>query len=330
MNKPEILVKSDNYTCNLHRDANGLPTAITVDTHHSRQNVIRFGMDAPDMMGFCDLSGLKRLAENNRREAVTLLGKALREHFGGKNMFVVPQSAVSLMKEAGFDTTPRYPNGKEYSMLMSADPAAIRQQLEQFPRRSLFDGKFTRGDYTLTSDPAVLSHPAMAKKLSRLYLENAEYAWRDGKKELYTARALQERIRHQQVHTCAYLDRKTRNPVACVRTYIEPGIGAYTSDLVAVKDNRKALGFHLMEAAARTVPEPERIPKLFVIAGSQKEARLYRNHLGFEPVMERTTPLPVGENIFMFGMFPQQKILLELPAKLAHFAVEHPPSSLVR
>jgi hypothetical protein len=268
--------------------------------------VIQFNTDAIDCMGFTNID-LASLSLAKKEAAIVCLVETLKTCYGGKNLFAVPAELVDLCKKYGLDTIPRVPSGNVYGRLMTTPVDQFGKNLESLIAEKKDAIAALRSEYKLV-DAKALNLEAM----SDLYIKNAEYASRADKIAGYTPTAMQHRFTNPNVYTFA-LQNKEAKTVAAMRVYIEPGVGAYVSDLVTDKEQRhKGLALLLLQEAHKVLKD--KIADGFLIAGDDSEAKFYHDALGCQSVAELTKSEPLvlaGKKVFMFALIPQQKLLKE-------------------
>jgi ribosomal protein S18 acetylase RimI-like enzyme len=277
--------------------------------------VIDFNTDAADCMGFCNIDDrLEKLEPSEQQAAIHCFVETLKQYYGGKNLLAVPLKLIEIFHKEGFRTLPETPNGSPYKRLMFVEKQDLKKNLEiisiQNKNLQLF---------TIINNKAELQKKS--NEISRLLINNADYAANEDKRKGYSGPAINSRISNENVYPFAIQDNEGRI-IAFMRVYIEPGIGAYVSDLVvSVEKQHQALGLLLMQKAFEELKD--RAENVFLIAGNDKEVEYYGKNLGCKSVFSQQEGLNLSEKkIFMFGLFPQQSLLKEF---LNDFPMPEPP-----
>jgi len=318
---PSELARSGDFFAVLFHSASGMPKSIDVRKGSAEAPLLRFDLDAVDAMGFCDASPLMALPERERAAAVSCLSQALHDHYGGKNMLAVPDELKKDFERNGFCASPRTPSGGAYGRLLVADTETTLQSVAGLDQQSppLDSG------IGVVTDKVELDK--MCEGLSELLLRSAPFAAGEkseavplgDKRPFYTPEAMRERLEPVKTHACALVDTRTGKPIAFVRCYIQPGLGAYVSDLVVDRDYRgRKLGLKVMRAAADALAGETRPAKIFVIAGDDREQAFFEQALGFRSIAASGEAVALENGgTFMFGLIPRREILLNLPEKIA-------------
>ena len=314
----KLLLEKDGFSAYLLQRDSGIPSGIAIRKTGGRGiDLLKTDFDPVDKMTFTrvDDSLISRFEKEEQSKAINCLQEALKEKFGGKNMFSVPESMVEIFKENGFDTTPKLPNGMPYKRLMVADIEKVKNGLASVKSFVSQEKRFDETRYTIITDKKQLI--AMKDDLSELLIQNAPYATGENreKEPFYSPNAMQARIEPKDVQAIAIIDNKTNKPTAFIRSYINSGVGAYVSDLVVSNEKRhQGLATQIMQEAIKLSPQTD---KVFLIAGDDKEQNFYGKRLGFKANAELEEPVDLGNNqLFMFAMFPEKEILKNLPENL--------------
>lgn len=312
----------DKFSAFAHMDENNTPIKISVfnlkDT--DGPNTIEFFTDAVDCMGFSSINNhLSDLDEKDQKFAVNCFADALVKNYGGKNFLAVPQNLQSLFEGVGFRTSPETPTGNPYQRLMFVTKAELTKR---FLTTSEKHQPANFSDYTIVSDRKFLLDDA--DKISRLLIDNATYAGNEDKRKAYSVAAIKQRIANPNVIAFALYDSKTKKPIAFLRVYNAPDIGAYASDLVVDREAQgKGISGYLMYQAYLALQH--QIDTVYLIAGDDKEALYYQEQLGCQSICSLKDGLKLANNkIFMFRLIPRQHLLNNL---LDSFPMPEPPQT---
>jgi|GEM_PF-1025167 len=309
----EVFFEDDDFTSSLKSSPQAIPQSINIAEKRNGSVVLSIDLDAVDGMSFLDASPILELPKKKQKQVVDLLGKTLKEKYGGKNMLCVPDDLVEVFTANGFDTHIKTPGGDPYSRLMVASKATLQEKMQRIS--AAYAGSDADSNLAVISDKRQLLE--MSQELSDLMIENADYASADSKRPLYTAAAMAERIDQKNVRSVAVVNPGSGKPIAFLRAYLKEGVGVYMSDFVVAEEHRKnGLGPKIMQAALDSVKDDQEIQNVFLIAGSGHKENSYNKLLGFKSVTEQAQVTKLEGGTFMSSLFPAKEILQELPNKL--------------
>ncbi len=233
-------------------------------------------MDAVDCMGFCNVG------DDVPKDAVEFFVKVLEQCYGGKNLLTVPVGLVGEFSKLGFATVS---SGNQ--RLMSVDPTGLDAKLAKAP------GEQMPVDFLLKKD--LISRVA---ELSNLFAD-APFAAGD-KGPLYCEKAMQWRISNDKVYVVAAAVRN--EIIGFMRVYKEKGF-VYVSDWV-VKNGFRTNGVakQMLHKAYQDLKEQlPSLEKIFLIAGSDDDVRLYQDKFGGD----RNLGELLDHRVFMYRFIPQ-------------------------
>lgn len=298
------------------------PVKIQVCKINTEEPIIEFKTDAVDCMGFSDISNqLENLDQEVQQAAIHCFTEALKQFYGGKDFLAVPKKLLPLFQKEGFRVFPEIPNGNPYKRLMFVKKEEFGKNLSGIVSNQKERLEILSKRYSIISDKTFLQK--RNEEISRLFIDNASYASNEDKRKGYSAQAINHRINNENVVSFALYDQQEDKIIGFMRAFVEPGIGAYVSDLVTLSEKRhQGLAILLMQQASLSLKE-KNIDTIFLIAGDDKEAEYYEQKIGCKPIYSQKEPVTLADDkVFMFGLIPQKQLLKEF---LDSFPMPEPP-----
>lgn len=310
----ERLNTKNNFEAIVHLDESNPkrkdPKKIQVRNLNTGEVLIDLNTDAVDCMGFCKVDfKLESLDVKEIDAVINCFSDALNK-YGGKNLFAVPKKLISVFEKYGFNTSPKLPNNQTpYKRLMYIRKDSFKENIEKLRNQFISTHKEEENPKSIrfiTKDELI----TRANELSRLLIDNAEYASSEDKRKGYSEEAILSRLKNVNVFITAI--EKDRKLIGFLRMYNAPGIGVYASDLVTAKEVRH-IGFSLALAYRAFLTMENKSDMLFLIAGSDDEAVYYQNKFGCKAIFEEKEPVTlVDDKVFMFKLNPKSDLINNL------------------